>query len=95
MRPLPLQTNWNVAEARQRHGGDVKGAGVREEAEQGGGGGGRVECEAGLGDGDVGAHDGEDVVLLTASAAPRREGAVKDILLTALALNKLTEGGSR
>ena len=68
----------------------MEGAGGREEAEQGRGGGGRVECEAGLGDGDVGADDGQDVVLLTASAAPRREGAVKDILLTALALDKLT-----
>ena len=67
----------------------MKGAGVRDEAEQGGGGG-RIEGEAGLGDGDVGADDGEDVVLLAAPAAPRREGAVKDILLTALALDKLT-----
>ena len=71
----------------------MKGARVREEAEQGGGGGGgRVEGEAGLRDGDVGADDGQDVVLLATSAAPRREGAVKDILLTALALNKLTRG---
>ena len=69
----------------------MKGAGVRDEAEQGGGGG-RIEGEAGLGDGDVGADDGEDVVLLATSAAPRREGAVKDILLAALALNKLTRG---
>ena len=69
----------------------MKGAGVRDEAEQGGGGG-RIEGEAGLGDGDVGADDGQDVVLLATSAAPRREGAVKDILLAALALNKLTRG---
>ena len=73
----------------------MKGAGVREKAEQGGGGGGRVECEAGLGDGDVGADDGQDVVLLATSAAPRREGAVKDILLTALALDKLTRRGKQ
>ena len=67
----------------------MEGAGVREEAEQGGGGGGRVEGEAGLVDGVVGADDSQDVVVLTASAAPRREAAVKDILLVTLALNKL------
>ena len=66
----------------------MEGAGVRDEAEQGGGGG-RIEGEAGLGDGVVGADDSQDVVVLTASAAPRREAAVKDILLVTLALNKL------
>ena len=63
----------------------------RDEVEERGGGGG-VEYEARLSDGGVGADDRQDVVLITASAAPRREAAVKDILLTALALNRLTRG---
>jgi len=62
----------------------------RDEVEERGGGRG-VEYEAGLSDGGVGADDRQDVVLITASAAPRREAAVKDILLTALALNRLKD----
>ena len=82
---LTSQTNWEVADARQLHRGDVKGSG--EEVEEGGTGWGEFYDR--FGERDVGADDGQDVVLLAASAAPGGEDAVKDTFLIALALNGL------
>ena len=63
----------------------MKGSG--EEVEEGGTG--WVEFYDRFGERDVGADDGQDVVLLAASAAPGGEDAVKDTYLIALALNRL------
>ena len=63
----------------------MKGSG--EEVEEGGTG--WVEFYDRFGERDVGADDGQDVVLLAASAAPGGEDAVKDTFLIALALNGL------
>ena len=63
----------------------MKGSG--KEVEEGGTGWGEFYDR--FGERDVGADDGQDVVLLAASAAPGGEDAVKDTFLIALAINGL------
>ena len=52
--------------------------------------GGRFDRQAWLWQRDVGADDGEDVVVFAAPTVPGGEPAVKDVLLIALALNRLS-----